>query len=62
MLLLTSEEMKEFNKNLNAFEKFLQDLPDKALALGIRVLLAVVFFLIGMKIISFIRKVLRKSL
>ena len=62
MLLLTSEEMKEFNKNLNAFEKFLQELPDKALALGIRVLLAIVFFLIGMKIISFIRKVLRKSL
>ena len=46
MLLLTSEELKELNKNLNAFEKFLQDLPDKALALGIRVLLAVVFFLI----------------
>ena len=62
MLLLTSEELKELNKNLNAFEKFLQDLPDKALALGIRVLLAVVFFLIGMKIISFIRKILRKSL
>ena len=62
MLLLTSEELKELNKNLNAFEKFLQDLPDKALALGIRVLLAVVFFLIGMKIISFIRKILRKSI
>ncbi len=40
MLLLTSEELKELNKNLNAFEKFLQDLPDKALALGIRVLLS----------------------
>ena len=33
MLLLTSEELKELNKNLNAFEKFLQDLPDKALLL-----------------------------
>ena len=38
MLLLTSEELKELNKNLNAFEKFLQDQPDKALALGIRCL------------------------
>lgn len=61
-MLLTADEIEEISKNLNAFQKFLQELPDKALALGIRVLLAVVFFFIGMKAISFIRKILRKSL
>lgn len=61
-MLLTADEIEEISKNLNAFQKFLQELPDKALALGIRVLLAVVFFLIGIKVISFIRKILRKSL
>ena len=58
-MLLTADEIEEISKNLNAFQKFLQELPDKALALGIRVLLAVVFFFIGMKAISFIRKILR---
>ena len=61
-MLLTADEIEEISKNLNAFQKFLQDLPDKALALGIRVLLAVIFFLIGVKVISFIRKILKKSL
>ena len=61
-MLLTADEIEEISKNLNAFQKFLQELPDKALVLGIRVLLAVVFFFIGMKVISFIRKILRKSL
>lgn len=43
-MLLTADEIEEISKNLNAFQKFLQELPDKALVLGIRVLLAVVFF------------------
>lgn len=62
MLLLTAEEIEEFNKNLSTFEKYMQELPDKALALGIRILLAVIFFLIGMKLITVIRKIVRKSL
>ncbi len=43
-------------------EKFLKELPDKALQLGIRVLLAIVFFAIGLELIKIIRKIVKKSL
>lgn len=42
--------------------KFFEDLPEKALHLGIRVVLAVVVFLIGAEIIKLIRRLLKKSL
>ena len=37
-------------------------MPPKALNLGIRVVLAVIFFFIGVQIIKVIRKILKKSL
>ncbi|MCD7726504.1 MAG: mechanosensitive ion channel [Clostridiales bacterium] len=43
-------------------QAYLQELPDKALRLGIRVLLAFVFFVIGVQVIKLIRRILRKSL
>ena len=41
---------------------FLETLPEKALHLGIRVVLAIVFFLIGVQIVKLLRKILRKSM
>ncbi len=62
-MLLTDMEldMEELTRNLNAFEKFLDTLPEKALGLGVRVLIAVILFFIGSKAISFIRKITKKS-
>ncbi len=54
--------MEELSKNLNALEKFLSTLPEKALNLGVRVLIAAVLFFIGVKVIKFIRKITKKSL
>lgn len=43
-------------------EKFLEELPEKALHLGIRVLLAIVFFFVGVQVIKLARRILKKSL
>lgn len=59
---MTQEELIEINKSMNALEKFIADLPEKALNLGIRVLIAAVILFIGFKLIKFIRKILKKSL
>lgn len=48
--------------DLGLIQKYLQELPEKALQLGVRVLLAVVFFLIGLQLIKIIRKLLGKAL
>lgn len=45
-----------------AVEKFLSELPEKALHLGLRILLAFVFFMVGVQIIKLIRKIVKKSL
>lgn len=54
--------MDQIAENLNAFEKFLDTLPEKALGLGVRVLFAAVLFLVGSKLIKFIRRITKKSL
>lgn len=41
---------------------FLEELPDKALRLGVRILLALLFFIIGAQIIKLIRKIVKKSM
>ena len=48
-------EIEEIDPRL--VERFLTELPDKALRLGIRVLLAVVAFFIGTQLIRIIRKI-----
>lgn len=45
-----------------ALKNFLYALPEKALNLGTRILLAVVFFFIGVQLIKIVRKVVRKSM
>lgn len=40
----------------------MEELPGNALNLGVRILLAIIFFLIGTQIIKIIRKILQKSL
>ncbi len=48
--------------NRNVIEKFLEQLPEKALGLGIRVLLSIIVFLIGIQLIKVLRKIVKKSL
>lgn len=64
MLLTTDMEIDidQINENLNALEKFMDTLPEKALGLGIRVLIAAVLFFVGSKLIKLIRKITKKSL
>lgn len=67
MLLDAGNQVEELiqentNVDLNAVEKFLQELPDKALHFGIKVVFAIITFLVGAQIIKLIRKVLKKSL
>ena len=61
--MLLTEEVTAFEEiDLTVVEKFLRDLPERALNLGIRVVLALVFFIIGMQCIKLLRKIIRKSL
>lgn len=55
-------DMNQIAENLNAFEKFLDTLPEKALGLGLRVLIAAILFFVGSKLIQFTRKITKKSL
>ena len=43
-------------------KKFLEELPEKILALGVRILLALLVFAIGTQIIKVIRKIIKKSM
>ncbi len=46
----------------NAIKEFWGSLPEKILNLSVRILFAVVFFLIGMQLIKLLRKIIRKSM
>lgn len=50
------------NVNYKIIENFLQELPEKALRLGVRVLLAVIVFFVGTQLIKILRKIVRKSM
>ena len=45
-----------------AVEKFLSELPEKALHMGLRIVLALVVFLLGVQVIKLIRRIVKKSL
>ena len=63
MLLNEMElDIEQITENLNAFERFLDTLPEKALGLGVRGLIAAILFLVGSKLIKFIRRITKKSL
>lgn len=46
----------------DALKNFMYSLPEKALNLGVRILLAVLFFFIGVQLIKLIRKIVKKSM
>lgn len=58
------ENMKELEEKLQSgiFQEFISQLPGKVLNLGFRILLAIVFFFIGVHLIKFIRRIVRKSM
>lgn len=56
------EEIFEEIKQPGVVEKFFAELPGKALHLGVRVLLALLTFVIGVQLIKLIRKIVRKSM
>lgn len=53
---------EDVEKEIGVIRQFLQQLPEKALNLGVRILLAVIFLLVGIWLIKVIRKILKKSL
>lgn len=55
------EEALNENINVSAIEKFFNELPEKALGLGVRVLLAIIVFIIGTYLIKLVRKIIKKS-
>ena len=64
---VVEEQLKEIEYiasdelNVGLIERYLQELPEKILRLGVRVLLALVVFFIGIQLIKLIRRILRKS-
>ena len=54
--------IEDLSENINAFQKFLDTLPEKAIGLGFRVVMAAILYFAGVKLIKFIRKITRKSL
>lgn len=47
--------------NVGLIERYLQELPDKLIRLGVRVLLALVVLFIGIQLIKLVRRILRKA-
>lgn len=60
--VMEAADLDDVQKKINIFEKFFEELPQKALNLGIRVVLAILFFAVGVQCIKLIRKILKKSL
>lgn len=59
-LITAAAGMTEIDQNV--ITKFLAQLPEKALGLGVRVILAAVVFFLGLQIIRFLRRIVGKSL
>lgn len=59
---ITADIMNEEKINIGVIERFINELPEKALHLGARVLLSAIVFIIGMQLIRIIRKIIKKSM
>lgn len=61
---ITNEISDELNENLNIglLEQYWETLPEKALSLGVRVLLAALLFVIGLWLAKLLRKLIKRSL
>lgn len=55
-------EEVETKVQTGTIQKFLSTLPEKALNLGLRIFLAALFFLIGMRLIKVVRRIIKKSM
>lgn len=61
--MFLTAEMTAFEEiDLNVIEKFLQELPENAFHVGMRVVLALVFLFIGIQCIKLLRRIIKKSL
>ncbi len=60
--IIRIEEIAGEDIDPGLIQMYLQELPDKALRFGIRILLAFLFFVIGVQIIKLLRKIVRRSL
>jgi len=62
--LLAPDNMtpEEVEKEIGIIRQFLEELPQKALNLGVRILLSVIFLFIGIWFIKLVRKIVKKSL
>ena len=58
----TISEVTGQNVDPGALKQFMNDLPDKATQLGIKVVIAVIVILVSLQIIRFLTKVMRKSM
>lgn len=59
---ITADIMNEEKINIGVIERFINELPEKALHLGARVLLSAIVFIIGMQLIRITRKIIKKSM
>lgn len=55
-------DIQQIGKEAGVIERFLQELPERAFHLGLRVVLAALAFLIGVQLTRLIRHVLKKAL
>ena len=56
------EQLDIENVDPGVIEKFLQELPEKAFHLGLRIVLAILALLIGMQLIRLVRSVMKRGL
>ncbi|MDE7224280.1 MAG: mechanosensitive ion channel [Acetatifactor sp.] len=59
-MLLSTEQAVQLDPG--AVERFLAELPEKALHMGLRIVLALVAFLLGVQVIKLVRRIVKKSL
>lgn len=53
--------VENIEENIGLIQSYLKDLPEKALDLGVRVLFALVFLIVGIQLIKLIRKIVKRS-
>lgn len=56
------EQIAQEEIDMGLIHAYLEQLPDKALRFGVRVLMAVIVFLVGMQVIRLVRGIVRRSL
>lgn len=62
LLAADNISQEEMQKELGLIKQFLEELPQKAWNLGVRILLAVIFLIIGIWVIKLLRRLVKKSL